>query len=217
VDLSAFYLDILKDRLYTSPPESMARRGAQTVLYRIADALARLMAPIMAFTAEEIWRHLPDVPGKQTSIHLSAMPEADERLSDPVLADQWQAIKLVRGEVTKALEEARAQKRIGHSLEAEVVLGLEESLYAQLLPYKDELRFIFIVSSVKLEKGTMTGAFQSAEQPGITVKAGPAQSEKCERCWVHDATVGSCTDHPLICERCYDALRLMGQLTGQRQ
>ncbi|MDA8139681.1 MAG: isoleucine--tRNA ligase [Desulfobacteraceae bacterium] len=215
VDLSAFYLDILKDRLYTSPPDSVARRSALTVLYRIADALARLMAPIMAFTAEEIWRYLPAAPGKEKSIHLSHMPETDEKLRDPALAEQWQAIKLVRGEVTKALEEARAQKRIGHSLQADVVLGLDEALYTQLLPYKDELRFIFIVSSVKLEKGIMKDAFKSAETPGITIKAGPSQSQKCERCWVHDSTVGSCTDHPLICERCCDALRLMGQLTGQ--
>lgn len=212
VDLSAFYLDILKDRLYTSPPESPGRRSAQSALYRIADTLARLMAPIMAFTAEEIWRHLPAGQNKAASIHLSSMPEVDEKLRDPDLAEQWQAIKLVRGEVTKALEEARAQKRIGHSLQADVLLGLDDQLFAPLALYKDELSSIFIVSSVTLEKGEIEGAFQGAEHPGISIKVAPASSEKCERCWVHDPTVGSCTDHPLICNRCCEALKLMGQM-----
>ncbi|MBI5064029.1 MAG: class I tRNA ligase family protein, partial [Desulfatitalea sp.] len=211
LDLSAFYLDILKDRLYTSPPESPARRSAQTALYRIADALARLMAPIMVFTAEEIWRYLPAVAGKEVSIHLGAMPEADESLRDTALAEQWQAIKLVRAEVTKALEEARVQKRIGHSLEAVVALGLSADLHVQLAPYADELRSIFIVSEVHLTQGGLEGAFGGTETPGIAIRVTPADSQKCERCWVHDPSVGRRAEHAAVCDRCYGALKQMGQ------
>ena len=212
LDLSAFYLDILKDRLYTSPPDSLLRRSAQTALYRIADSLARLMAPIMAFTAEEMWRYLPGAAGKTESIHMAAMPEVDGSLLDPGLAQQWQAIKSVRAEVTKALEEARAQKRIGHSLEAFVALGLDDALYEQLLPYKEELRSILIVSEVDLRRGDIEGAFQGTENQWVSVQVAPAPWTKCERCWVHAPSVGSRADHPAICDRCHDALRDMGQV-----
>ena len=213
VDLSAFYLDILKDRLYTSPPDSTARRSAQSVLYLIADHMARLMAPIMAFTAEEIWKHLPGGSHKPDSIHLTAMPAVNEAFRAPQLAEQWQAIKLVRGEVTKALEEARAQKRIGHSLEAVVGLGLEDALYEKIVPYQDELRAILIVSEVQLIRGTIEGAWVSPEAPGMMVRVSAAQAQKCERCWVHDPSVGHMADHPDICERCFGALKEMGQLS----
>ncbi len=211
LDLSAFYLDILKDRLYTSPTESAARRSAQTALYKIADALARLMAPIMVFTSEEIWRYLPAVAGKEASIHLSAMPEADESLRDAALAEQWQAIKVVRAEVTKALEEARVQKRIGHSLEAVVTLGLSDELYAPVAPYAEELRSIFIVSEVHLTQGGLEGAFAGTEAAGIAIRVTSAASQKCERCWVHDPSVGQRSEHASVCNRCYDALKQMGR------
>ncbi len=211
VDLSAFYLDILKDRLYTSPPESPARRSAQTALYKIADALARLMAPIMVFTAEEIWRYLPGGAEKAPSIHLCAMPETDEALRDAALAEQWQAIRQVRAEVTKALEEARVQKRIGHSLEAVVNLGLADDLFAQVAPYAAELRAIFIVSEVHLTQGGLEGAFGGTEAAGIAIRVTPAESQKCERCWVHDPSVGKRAEHASVCDRCYTALKQMGQ------
>ena len=110
VDLSAFYLDILKDRLYTSPPDSQARRSAQTAMYRIIDAIVRLMAPILPITAEEIWTYMPDYEGKKESIHLENMPEVDKMWTNADLAEKWERILKVRGEVTKALEEARADK-----------------------------------------------------------------------------------------------------------
>ncbi|KJS32176.1 MAG: isoleucine--tRNA ligase [Desulfatitalea sp. BRH_c12] len=212
LDLSAFYLDILKDRLYTSAPDSSERRSAQTVLYHIADSLARLMAPIMVFTAEEIWRYLPARADKSESIHLDRLPEVDDHWQDVALAEQWQAIKLVRAEVTKTLEEARAQKHIGHSLEAVVTLGLSDVLYNQLAPYKDDLRSILIVSETQLHKGDIEGA-RSSETPGITVRVARAPSAKCERCWVHDASVGHRSDHPAICDRCHGALQRMGHVS----
>jgi isoleucyl-tRNA synthetase len=207
LDLSAFYLDILKDRLYTSPPASVARRSAQTALYRIAEALARLMAPIMVFTAEEIWQHLPEFEGKAESIHLTLFPEVDKTQQDAELAEQWKAIKQVRAEVTKALETARAQKTIGHSLDAAVTVGVEETLYAKLEPYKEELRSIFIVSQAELSPGVLTDADHRGDGNSISVRILPAQGEKCARCWVYDPAVGSHTDHATICGRCYEALQ----------
>jgi isoleucyl-tRNA synthetase len=211
LDLSAFYLDILKDRLYTSPPADLNRRSAQTALYRIADALARLMAPIMVFTAEEIWRHLP-AADREDSIHLALLPQVDERLRDESLARQWHAIKLVRGEVTKALEAARAEKRIGHSLDAAVTLGLNDEYFELLAPYENELHSILIVSQALLQRGALDGAVQNTEAEGITVQVAPAPGEKCTRCWVYDTTVGEHADHPTICGRCYTSLEVMGQL-----
>ncbi len=213
LDLSAFYLDILKDRLYTSPADDLARRSAQSVLYQIADNLARLMAPIMVFTAEEIWRHLPGSSDRPESIHLAALPEVDENLCDQKLAAQWRTIKTVRAEVTKALEAARAQKIIGHSLDAAVIVGLEEAIYDQLVPYADDLRAILIVSKAQLHQGTLTDAYQSAEIQGVSVQVLPAAGEKCDRCWVHDTTVGQQAGHPTLCDRCCRSLETMGLLT----
>lgn len=210
LDLSAFYLDILKDRLYTSPPASVERRSAQTALYWIADAMARLMAPIMAFTAEEIWQHLPGTPDKVESVHMARLPEPDVSLCDQALADQWKAIRQVRGEVTKALEAARAAKTIGHSLDAAVQVGLADALYDQLALYQNELRSIFIVSKADLVKGVIDGVYQSDEVEGVFVAVSAAQGEKCSRCWVHDSSVGGMAGHPEICDRCYSHLDSMG-------
>jgi isoleucyl-tRNA synthetase len=207
VDLSAFYLDILKDRLYTSAPAAIERRSAQTALYHIAGSLARLMAPVMVFTAEEIWRCLPGAADTAASIHLSALPEVQTQWRDPELAGQWHFIRQVRADVTKALEEARVQKRIGHSLQAVVTLGVDERTYARLAPYADELRSIFIVSAVQLHRGEIEGGQAGAEIPGIAIRVTPASSEKCERCWVHDPSVGTHEEHPLICNRCYGVLK----------
>jgi isoleucyl-tRNA synthetase len=212
LDLSAFYLDILKDRLYTSPTAGPARRSAQTALYRIADTLARLMAPIMAFTAEEIWQHLPAEAGKPESIHLAALPQVDEKLCDETLARHWRTIKLVRSEVTKALESARARKQIGHSLDAAVTVGLNDAYFEQLAPYEDDLRSILIVSQAQLLRGPLAGADQSADAEGVWVQVATAPGVKCDRCWVYDTTVGAQPGHPTICQRCYTSLKAMGQV-----
>jgi isoleucyl-tRNA synthetase len=211
LDLSAFYLDILKDRLYTSPTDSPARRSAQTALYQIADTLARIMAPIMVFTAEEIWKFLPSAADGQESIHLSSMPKVDEKLRDADLAEQWQAIKLVRSEVTKALEAARSEKVIGHSLDAAVVVGLDDRLFDQLSPYQEDLRSFFIVSQARIQRGDIEDGRCSDDVEGIVVKVSSASGEKCERCWVYDVSVGEQSDHPTICNRCVDNLQAKGQ------
>jgi isoleucyl-tRNA synthetase len=207
LDLSAFYLDVLKDRLYTSPPDSSERRSAQTAMYLILDAMTRLMAPILAFTAEEIWAHLPAYPGKAESVHLAAMPVVREAWRDNALQANWEKLLAVRGEVTKALEAARIRKLIGHPLDAAVTLSAPEELYAALAPFADQLRAVFIVSWAGLERQVqLENAFTSEDVEGLQILVERAAGEKCERCWVHEPSVGSCGDHPTICNRCKNAL-----------
>ena len=210
LDLSAFYLDILKDRLYTSPPKSVARKSAQTVLYSLMDALARLMAPLLPFTADEIWKHMPGFKDKAASIHLNWLPVVNSQWQDESLAQRWEKILQVRAEATKALEEARVQKRIGHPLDAAVTISAKKDLYDVLKPYAEELRFIFIVSKVTLlNDKKLEDSFESENVAGLFFKIGAAGGEKCERCWVHETSVGSDSEHPTICQRCRNALAEM--------
>jgi isoleucyl-tRNA synthetase len=207
IDLSSFYLDVLKDRLYTSPPASLERRSAQTVLYHTLEGMARLMAPILVFTADEVWQHLPGPPEKEASIHMAAFPQVREDWQDAALADNWQMLLMVRGEVTKALEAARAAKTIGHPLDAAVTVGAPDDLYDRLRPYADDLKTIFIVSAAELTRNAAgEGFFESEEVAGLRIFVARAQGAKCERCWVHEPSVGSFAEHPGICDRCQKAL-----------
>ncbi len=210
LDLSAFYLDILKDRLYTSPPTSKARRSAQTAIHAILDAMVRLMAPLLPFTADEIWRFMPETPNKAKSVHLAALPKPADKWRDPELGKKWETLLAVRGEVSRALESARTAKTIGHSLDAAVTLHAEGDLFELLNGYARELRSIFIVSEARLALEPPTGGFRSDEIEGLTIGVAPSGVEKCERCWVHDPTVGESADHPTICNRCETALSAMG-------
>jgi isoleucyl-tRNA synthetase len=210
LDLSAFYLDILKDRLYTSPPKSIARKSAQTVMYLLMDSLARLMAPLLPVTADEIWKHMPGLKDKASSVHLTLLPAVNSRWKDESLAQSWEKILQVRAEVTKALEEARSQKRIGHPLDAAVTISAKKDVYDVLKPYAEDLRFIFIVSKVALLKDeTLDDSFKSENVTGLFIRIEVAAGEKCERCWVHETSVGSNKEHPSICERCQKALAEM--------
>ena len=207
LDLSAFYLDILKDRLYTSPPKSKARKSAQTVMYLLLDSLARLMAPLLPFTAEEVWAHMPQHSDKLASVHLALLPDAKPRWKDEQLAQKWETLLKVRAEVTKALEEARAKKQIGHPLDATVILSVKEDLYGILESCAEGLRFIFIVSKVSLLKDEkLDDSFVSENVEGLSIKIETAPGKKCERCWVHETSVGSDSTQPSICERCQKAL-----------
>jgi isoleucyl-tRNA synthetase len=207
LDLSAFYLDVLKDRLYTSPPQSEARKSAQTVMAVILDRLVRIMAPILSFTAEEIWKYMPGGADRPFSVHAAALPEADPSMRDPLLADRWERLLKIRGEVTRVIERARAQKRIGHSLDASVSIAADEDLYEELLPFADDLRTILITSKATLEKGAgREGWTRSDEVQGLSVAVEPAEAQKCQRCWVRDATVAESGAHPGICRRCKTAL-----------
>jgi len=207
LDLSAFYLDILKDRLYTSPADSHPRRSAQTTLYAILDAMVRLMAPILSFTAEEIWAFMPPATDRPASVHETGLPELDPARLDPDLSRHWERILDVRAEVTKFLEAARAGKIIGHALDAAVTLAADPALYEQLVPYGDLLRAIFIVSSAQLVPAVeATAEFEATAIEGLAVRVAAAKGPKCQRCWVHDPRVGDSAAHPEICPRCETAL-----------
>ena len=206
VDLSAFYLDILKDRLYTSAPASPERRSAQTAMYRILDALVRLMAPILPFTAEEIWGYMPETDGREESVHLAAMPEAENAWKNEALARTWRRLILVRGEVTKALEAARAKKEIGHPLDARVTLNAGGEVLEVLRACAADLHTFFIVSKAEITTEPISSGFVSQEIEGLTIGVSPAAGEKCERCWVHDPSVGTFAQQPTLCSRCMDQI-----------
>ncbi|OGP87433.1 MAG: isoleucine--tRNA ligase [Deltaproteobacteria bacterium RBG_16_48_10] len=203
VEMSALYLDILKDRLYTFSPRSKGRKSAQTALYEILNGLAILMAPILSFTAEEVWRHIPGSPQKPESIFLTPFPKPRNEYLDEELNERWDRIWEVRMGVTKALEEARKEKTIGHSLDAQVSLYLPERLYAFLQPYQEDLRSIFIVSSVTLHP--MAKGTKDDKEMGVEVLR--AEGRKCERCWNYDGKVGHHPEHQTLCGRCVEAIQ----------
>jgi isoleucyl-tRNA synthetase len=216
VTLSARYFDIIKDRLYTAAPRSHARRSAQTALHRIADALARLFAPILVFTADEIWENLPRSTGGHNivaeslaSVHLAEFSTA-LNLRDEELIKRWELIFRIRDEVLRKLEAARVAKVIGSSLEARLKLSLNRENYDLLKPYqdRDELRYIFIVSQTELSQLDLRPANgeSTTESVWLNVEVERAKGEKCERCWSYSTRVGESTRYPTACERCVEAL-----------
>jgi isoleucyl-tRNA synthetase len=200
VEMSSLYFDILKDRLYTFSSRSKGRRSAQTALHEILKALTSLMAPILSFTAEEVWKYLPGESGKIESVHLTQFPEVKNEYLDETLNDRWERIWEIRFIVTKALEEARKEKKIGLSLDAQVRLHLPEKVYQFLQALKRDLKSIFIVSSVTLFP-------VSKEEKEVRAEVLRAEGEKCERCWNYDVTVGRNEEHRTICQRCVEAIR----------
>ncbi|MGC2791734.1 MAG: isoleucine--tRNA ligase, partial [Candidatus Sulfotelmatobacter sp.] len=203
VDLSAFYLDVLKDRLYISAPKSQARRSAQTAIWRIGEALVRLLAPIMSFTCEEIWQYLPKATQREESVHLASFPSPSEIASqaDSKSDDDWATLRAVRDEVLKALEEARNNKLIGTGLEAQVALTAPDPVYSVLARHAGELRYLFIVSAVTLVPGPGNGTGQ------VHVEVKKADGAKCERCWNYSIHVGEDKVYPTVCERCNAVLK----------
>jgi isoleucyl-tRNA synthetase len=202
VTLSARYFDIIKDRLYTFAPKNQGRRSAQTVLYRIADSLARMLATILAFTADEIWENLPaneDRP-REASVHLALMPAAGNADHSEWLTT-WAHLFGYRDIVLGKLEEARIAKAIGSSLEARVEISAGNEAYDKLKRHADDLRYIFIVSEVTLLE---PNANVNADEIEVTVAQ--AHGEKCERCWNYSTRVGESSKYPSVCERCVQAL-----------
>ncbi|HVQ37721.1 MAG TPA: class I tRNA ligase family protein, partial [Pyrinomonadaceae bacterium] len=211
VTLSARYFDIIKDRLYTFAPRNQARRSAQTALYRIVDALARLLAPILVFTADEIWENLPKGTGaagqgKTTSVHLALFPEV-QPIQEADLLGQWETIFKLREEVLRELEAKRIAKEIGSSLEARVKLHVSQDIYDLLKPYQDtsQLRYIFIVSQTALPEVDLKGNTPETTS-SIRVEVERAEGQKCERCWNYSTHVGESAKYPTVCERCVEAL-----------
>jgi len=203
-DLGAFYLDILKDRLYSSRRDSRKRRSAQTALYRILDSLVRLIAPVLSFTSDEVWWHMP----KQTidSVHLTGFPEPVPEFRDERLTERWDTIIKVRGEVSKALEMARVQKTIGHSLDASVTLSAPEEILGFLREYAGELMSIFIVSKVDLVDELAGEHVASEGVAGLKIRVEAAPGGKCERCWCYDERIGEDARYPTICPKCIEAV-----------
>ena len=207
VDLSAFYYDVLKDRLYTKAPDNASRRSAQTAIYKISSALIRIMAPILVFTAEEVWKYLPKAAGSPSSVHIALFSEDAELRSGlaPARAADWELLAKVRAEVLKALESARGEKRINSGLEAKVLLGGNPELRAKLKHHLAQLPGLFIVSQVDF---LTAGApdYQSELVPSLQVSIQKADGAKCERCWNYSTHVGENARYPTVCERCSAAL-----------
>jgi isoleucyl-tRNA synthetase len=202
VDMSNIYLDILKDKLYCSLPESRERRATQTVFHKIINALVVMLTPILAFTTEEIWTHLRR-PGQVESVQMLDWPAANDAYQDEALEKRMDRLLQAREVVTKALEEARVRKIIGHSLGARVTL-YADSGWNGILPEAEELARMFIVSRVEVETSDQKPASALAleEVPGLWVAVQAAEGGKCERCWVIETTVGSDEQHPCLCQRC---------------
>ncbi len=203
VDMSQFYLDIIKDRLYTYKRDSVGRRAAQTTMYEILSALVRILAPMTCFTAEEIWSYMPHKKGESTeSVMLDYYPKANEKYDDKDLTARWEKIISVKEIVAKKLEELRADKTIGLSLEAKVTLYADGSDYEFLKDKVELLKDVLIVSGVTVEENRRN----EDKEVEIGVKIEKADGEKCERCWMYSTTVGESSDYPTLCERCRDNL-----------
>ena len=208
VDLSAFYFDIIKDRLYTYAPNSLGRRSAQTAAWRICEAMTRMLAPILSFTCEEVWQYLPKSPDRPDSVHLATFPDAGDvfgdasvRESDPQSTQDWTTLLGVREQVMKALEEERTSKGIGKSVEAQLIITASDPAYSVLKRYASQLRYLFIVSAVTLAQGSGNGT------SGVKVEVKKADGAKCERCWNYSTRVGEDKYYPTVCERCSAVLK----------
>ena len=201
VDLSAFYLDVLKDRMYTFAPTSLARRSAQTVLWQITETLVRLVAPVMSFTADEVWEYLPAVEGREASVHLALFPKPEEIFSEnpAQVLEEWKKIFEVRDEAMRVLEEERQSKRIGKGLEAELVISAPGELLGLLMRHAAGLKEVTNVSAVNVIEG-----------PALAIKALPASGSKCARCWNFMPEVGPYGIWENVCTRCQSAFKEMG-------
>ena len=195
VDLSNFYLDVAKDRLYISSPDIQRRRQCQTVLALILENLTKAIAPVLSHMAEDIWSHLP-YPTATESVFQAGWLTLPEQWHQPHLAEEWQLLRDVRDEVNKSLDIARSEKLIGASAEAKIQLAVgDANLYELLNDRADSLRYLFIVSQVELSQGS-----------GLDIKVVKADGHKCVRCWNYSTQVGTFEEHPELCERCVDAL-----------
>ena len=211
VDLSSFYFDVLKDRLYTKAPKNKSRRSAQTAVWKISSALVRLAAPILVFTSEEIWKYVPKATGEPESVHITVFPAVTDLACNIAkdAAEKWARLAQVRSAVLSALEQARAAKTIGGGLEAKVRLhappetvGLQNLLKEKV----SGLPALFIVSQVLIDEGPAPGSAPSELLPGLSIAIERADGKKCDRCWNYSIYVGENSRYPTVCERCTEAL-----------
>jgi isoleucyl-tRNA synthetase len=205
VDLSSFYLNVLKDRLYCSKADDPARRSAQTALFEIARGLLTLLAPVLSFTAEEAWGYSPAFPGKAESVFLSDLPEPAELPGEQAIASRWERILALRAEIAQPLEAARKEKAIGSDQDA--VVTVSPGPFADLFEsHAREIQDVLIVSGLIVGDVSGPGVYESAAFPGLKAKVEKAPWGKCERCWNHTPAVGTIPAAPELCERCAAAV-----------
>jgi isoleucyl-tRNA synthetase len=203
VDLSALYLDVLKDRLYTTKAKSVARRSGQTSMITILKAMTQFLAPILTFTAEEVWAAMPAWQGKEASVHLNQFPQVNEQYLNAGLGERWKVMIDAKAEIAKAIEQARKEKVIGHSLDARITIAAPEKMRALFAQHLEDLRALLIISQLQLVDETeITKRYQSEEIKGLFVGVEKARGVKCERCWIYEESVGSNAKHPTVCGRC---------------
>lgn len=208
VEMSAFYLDILKDRLYCEAKSGPLRKAAQTVLFQVLESMVRLMAPVLSFTAEEIWQATPSFKGKAGSVFLADLPKPNPAWENKELGERMERFFLMREVGTKALEMARAEKFIGNSLEAKLVVECSKDQEAFLESFGKTLPDLWIVSEVVFGRVKGDWVYESAEVPGLKVGVAKAAGQKCARCWKYSPSVGKNQTHPEICERCSHVLQI---------
>jgi isoleucyl-tRNA synthetase len=212
LNLSSFYLDIIKDRLYVLDADSLQRRAAQTVLYTVITGLTQLIAPVLSFTAEEIWQKLNKNGEKEESIFLSPWPKVDRKLTRKDIEEKWSKLLAIRKDVLKALEISRKEGQIGNSLQGQVdIYTTDKKIYSYLKDFKEQLEIVFIVSKVNLidnnNYNENENIFNGEEVPEISVVIKKAPGQKCERCWCYSETVGEDSQYPTICQKCVNVLR----------
>jgi isoleucine--tRNA ligase len=205
VDLSSIYLDILKDTMYAETATAPARRSAQTAIYEIVKTLMAMVTPVLSFTAEEVYQFLPKEEGMPESVMLLDWPQAKPEYVDRDLKDKWDALLVLRSELTKALELARQNKVIGHPLDAAVTVYANGEAYKTLSALgQDGLAKLLIVSEAAVVEGKDKAPADASfsEEVDIATHVVASPLEKCERCWIHKADVGNDADHPTLCGRC---------------
>ncbi len=201
-DMSNFYLDIIKDRLYTSKKDAMERKAAQTTMYIILDTLVKLLAPIICYTVEEIWKYMPHSKDEEVeSVMLTKWPEVKAEYDNEELSEKWEKILELKELVSKKLEIARNEKIIGHSLNAKVTLFADKKDYTFMKENKELLMSVFIISDLQIEENNR----QDEEKIGVKVEM--AEGKKCERCWMYSKTVGESEETPTLCHRCSEAIK----------
>ena len=202
IDMSNFYLDIIKDRLYTSKKDSVERKAAQTTMYIILDSLVKILTPMIPFTAEEIWKAMKHTKNEDVeSVMLTDFPEVNDKYDNSEITEKWNKIIKLKDIVSKELEVARTDKIIGHSLNAKVTLYAEDNQYDFIKDNLELLQTVFIVSAVEVEKNARKDEIK------IGVKVEQAPGEKCERCWMYSETVGQDKENPTICHRCSENIK----------
>ncbi len=211
LNLSSFYLDIIKDRLYVFNADSLQRRAAQTVLYRMVSELTCLIAPVLSFTAEEIWQNLPDTDIKEESVFLSPWPQVNQKMVRTKMEEQWSQLLAIRKDVLKALEISRKDGQIGNALQAQVDIYTEDKkLFHYLNQFKEQLETIFIVSKVELlnydKHNSEKNVFKGEEIPELSIIIKKAPGQKCERCWCYSETIGQSSRYTTICHKCVTVL-----------